>query len=479
MNKHTSPVKKIVHCKNLNKEVHDFHMDLNREIYEIPYILSLKGRIIRGKKKINKIALLFGSKEVAQAEFGLRCPDIKNVLGRKLSKPASLIISIKVFSRKAANRLGIKFIKESSLFKYITHSKYYDSGFSIKCNLLGYPCSCNFSLVAYTTTGGQIDLCKIYINRSKLKVSFRKNSPKFQPLMVTSVGRSGSTWLMHLLLQHPNILIIPKYTYEVVLARKVFEKALGMVLFQDYGRSQLETFLSDNLPSINTAEIKRLVKSSSHRSISQLVNIEVNTTFENAMKEVELFYDYISRDHNNKKIITDKIDGPIYFAEKNLGPEELFWEIYSGAKEIFLVRDFRDMICSSLAFGKRKGFGRTQVRTDREYCYHRASIARPWILEPYKRRSSSAHLVRYEELILSPQKSLKDIFNYLELESNEEVIENMLKEARESSKSFQSHISAKSVNSSIGRWKSDMSKSLQKATIEAFGEFFETFGYEV
>src|SRR5205823_11524114 len=49
-----------------------------------------------------------------------------------------------------------------------------------------------------------------------------------------------------------------------------------------------------------------------------------------------------------------------YFSEK-FRPGELtlamLWEIYPKAKEIFLVRDFRDMLISMLAYSAKRGYG--------------------------------------------------------------------------------------------------------------------------
>ena len=49
----------------------------------------------------------------------------------------------------------------------------------------------------------------------------------------------------------------------------------------------------------------------------------------------------------------------VYFAEKHF-PDvypRLLRELYPGARELFLVRDFRDMIASMLAYNARKEFG--------------------------------------------------------------------------------------------------------------------------
>ena len=72
--------------------------------------------------------------------------------------------------------------------------------------------------------------------------------------------------------------------------------------------------------------------------------------------------------------IADLFDRPdaTYFTEK-FQPDavpELVWELYPNAREIVLVRDFRDMLCSMLAFNAKRGiqgFGRQRADSDSEF----------------------------------------------------------------------------------------------------------------
>ena len=84
----------------------------------------------------------------------------------------------------------------------------------------------------------------------------------------------------------------------------------------------------------------------------------------------------------------------------------LMWELYPSAKEIFLVRDFRDMACSILAFDRKRGFagfGRPDGAATRSTC---AMELREMALDLRKQlghdRRDRAHLVRYEDLVLRP-----------------------------------------------------------------------------
>ena len=88
----------------------------------------------------------------------------------------------------------------------------------------------------------------------------------------------------------------------------------------------------------------------------------------------------------------------------------LMRELYPHAKEIFLVRDFRDMVLSILAFDRKRGFpgfGRPEGTTDEQYV--RDGAARDGAqtcARAGSRARDGSHLVRYEDLVLRPLETL-------------------------------------------------------------------------
>lgn len=237
------------------------------------------------------------------------------------------------------------------------------------------------------------------------------------PLAMTSVGRSGSTWAAHVVSRHPQITAIEKYPYEDIRGREAILR-----FAEDGDRDALRTAITDIYPG-------------EHR----------------------------------------------YFLEKNLVPFPLLGELWPGAAEVFLVRDFRDMIASSLAFNQKRGydaFGRDQVGSDLEFVHHRAKMSRPWVLEPWRERGSKAQLLRYEDLILKPEETLARIFAGLGLDADDATVADVLARSHADQERLQGHQTTKDPAASIGRWRSDLSPELRDAANEAFAEFLETFGYE-
>jgi hypothetical protein len=171
-----------------------------------------------------------------------------------------------------------------------------------------------------------------------------------------------------------------------------------------------------------------------------------------------------------------------YFAEKH-SPNEvpmILSELYPAAREVFLVRDFRDMIASMLAANERRGnvrFGRTASDTDEQFVrrFRRfaANLAASW-----KRRSARAHLVRYEDLLSRPQETVDALVEYLGLEATDDVLAQMTESLGRREEALEGHITSASPEASIGRWRRDLAPELKKVTEEVFGAALELFGYE-
>ena len=173
---------------------------------------------------------------------------------------------------------------------------------------------------------------------------------------------------------------------------------------------------------------------------------------------------------------------PRYFAEKHI-PDEvpgIFWELYPKTREIFLVRDFRDMLCSIRAFNAKRGtlgFNRDQVRSEEEYVARLGREAQQ-LLSGWKTRKERAHLVRYEELILRPTETIEQILTYLGLEGGRSAAEDLLQRALIDTPELKGHRTSESAAASIGRWRHDLEASSRRQCAVVFGEALGEFGYE-
>jgi len=174
---------------------------------------------------------------------------------------------------------------------------------------------------------------------------------------------------------------------------------------------------------------------------------------------------------------------PAYFAEKHQPDRSpgLLRELYPAAREVLLIRDFRDMVCSIQAFNARRGtsdFGRALVKSEEEYLslvgQRARDLARHW-----KSRTDRAHLLRYEDLIARPTDAIGALLDFLELERTLETIAKMIHDASSDANEFQRHGTSVDPASSVGRWKVDLDAPMKEAVEREFAEVLGAFGYVV
>jgi hypothetical protein len=315
----------------------------------------------------------------------------------------------------------------------------------------------------------RVAIAKIRGKRSPLHSEFH---PRLHPLMVTTLGRTGSTWLMRLLTFHPQIVAFRPFQYEPRVATYWIDVLRMLSEPASYVQQIVPTSdLSDRWwLGGNTAS--RIKDPGAHEwmaadNIEQLAAV--------CQSRVEAFYEEVAR--------LGGYQSPRYFAEKYLPNRltpSLMWELYPQAREVFLVRDFRDMLASIIAFNKKRGFqgfGRERARTDAEYVLQlRTSVMS--LLKSWSGRADRAHLLRYEDLINHPISSLRGLLRYLDLDSGEATIESMLDAASDELPEMQKHRTSSDARKSMGRWREDLDGDLITNCQEAFGVALDRFGYD-
>jgi hypothetical protein len=299
------------------------------------------------------------------------------------------------------------------------------------------------------------------------------DEPAVQPLLVTSLGRSGSSLTIELLAAHPQILTYPLWQGEVKAASYWAEVFATLGAPASYLQPVTSSFrgapwwlggnrLFDDRPS--EPEIERWLGGSQVEDIGRFCK-----------QRLDGFYAQVAALNGEQPFG--------YFAEK-CAPRlptygRILGEIYPGTREIFLVRDFRDMLCSVFAFNERLGyhfFGRDQVATDEEYVREFLGRFARLLLDAWNDRSGSAYLLRYEDLLLKPRQTLRSVLAYLDLDRGPDVLELLLDQPEDHARSFR-HGTSVSTRESIGRWRKDLEPSLRPVCQETFEEVLATFGY--
>jgi hypothetical protein len=295
-----------------------------------------------------------------------------------------------------------------------------------------------------------------------------------RPIVITTLGRTGSTWATALLGSHPRVVAFRPYTYEPRVATYWADVLAGLSEPRSYGQaisgevygwdwwtgegriSSLEEMISD-------PDIERFLGTR---------NIEALAAF--CRGRIAAFYEEVSRARN----VT-----PDYFVEKtspDSGAPMMLRHFYPGTREVFLVRDLRDVAASTLAYNAKRGitaFGRETVESDEDYIRGPLRRDAQDLLEAWRDRAEDAYLLRYETLIEQPHETLAGLFSYLAIESDEDTIAETLHRAHRPLAQKQ-HQTSDSARESIGRWKTDLPEHLQRACDEALGEMLVEFGYQ-
>jgi len=350
------------------------------------------------------------------------------------------------------------------------------SGFYDCLSALGLPP--RFELILQTThPDGHVSLLAVIHAERDLSAPTTATQELLQPILVTALARSGTTWLMHLLAAHPSIAIYPRYPYEMHAAGYWWH--LCRVLTQTtsfHGASHPDLFWFDleriGAPPFPTPEFR-----SEPGLQDWFTNNHLRDVIRYCQSMTERFYRRIA------DTWPDQTDPTClrYFAEKQVVPDYawLAWELYPDTREIFLARDFRDVFCSILAFNRKRGvvtFGRETVGSDEEYADWLArqveNLRRNWAA-----RSDRALLVRYEDLIRSPAAELRRILSYLKLDSGDAAVRAVLSRAGQADTHLKSHRTTDNPTESIGRWRRDLPPALQRVVNRAFAGALAAFGY--
>lgn len=172
--------------------------------------------------------------------------------------------------------------------------------------------------------------------------------------------------------------------------------------------------------------------------------------------------------------------GITHFAEKFVPDHQarLTAALFPDHREIVLVRDFRDMVASIIAFNRKRGyadFGAEQARDDADLADVLATSVSDLMRVADER--SDALVVRYEDLVQNERRVLMQILDHLGLDSSAGMVEQVSAAAHRALTAMAEHRSAPSVMESVGRWRTDLSSEVARACGDAFGAALSRFGY--
>jgi hypothetical protein len=145
-----------------------------------------------------------------------------------------------------------------------------------------------------------------------------------------------------------------------------------------------------------------------------------------------------------------------------------------------LVRDFRDVLCSTLAFSEKRGggrLGRQRVDTDLEFVGIMQERAER-LVAAWEESREHAHLVRYEDLITDPHPVVEALLAHLELDSSRALVDAMVASLSAETGLEERHRTTPDAVASIGRWREDLPPELREAALEALAPSLAAFEYD-
>jgi len=346
------------------------------------------------------------------------------------------------------------------------------AGFQTVVGTLGLPQEFEVTLELVGDHGERSSLTTITGRRRPLHSRF---SPRLQPVLVTTLGRTGSSWLQLVLAKHPQITGCRPFVHDARLTSywtEVLHTLAAPASYMQILRPELYPgawWTGEHRPGLLP------LRMAENQMAQWLGGESVETLAWFCQGRIEDFYREVAR--------IDGDDQTRFFVEKcfpgDLTPR-MVAELYPDGREILLVRDFRDMLCSILSFNAKRGivsFGREHHNSDEEFILSLGEDATR-MLHRWQERHQHAYLMRYEDLILEPESTLADAFSYVGVASDKETLGRTLASANaELPKAQRDHQTSENAAASIGRWQRELSPEHRALSEKAFGDVLRSFGY--
>jgi hypothetical protein len=345
------------------------------------------------------------------------------------------------------------------------------AGFELIVRTLELESSFAVEVVVLLTDGTCARIATVSGRRSRMALP---RSPRLNPVMLTTIGRSGSKWLALLLGCHPAVVAFEPQlfephvsTYWTTVFRTLTDPRSYMRQIHAERLEEPRWWLGDDAaPVLAPLELGMG---------SWLGTDAVHDLAAFCQQRTEAFYLELAQRVGKGEVR--------YFAEKFLLDRvllDLTLECFPGAREVILVRDFRDRLSSVFAWNKRHGdhgFGHDAQMSKRRYLTERVLVDARDLLERWQRESERAHLLRYEDLVLEPRATLAALFEYLDIDSDPATLGTVLEMAAKPGELSNSHRTVDDPLQTIGRWRRDLPPELAEEANEILAPVLGAFGY--
>ena len=343
-------------------------------------------------------------------------------------------------------------------------------GFNVDIGLVGFPENIDIRIRVVFEDDSFALIAKV--SGTYTSSPFIVGNNKITPILLNSMGRMGTTYMMKLLKSHPIIVTTDEYPYEDRPSQ--YWTHMFKVLSEpaNYDESvNTDQFFSTNYMVGNNPffSLNRDVSSWYDDVYLDIVGGFVNNSIN------EYYYEQASKQGK---------EGVGFFIEKMMSPNALFWDMYNkvhgDVKNIFLVRDIRDVFCSVQGFNKKRGYMSFGVRDSMNSEQYFQLLKKQYtaMYSRWENNEANSILVKYEDLIQDPHAALVKILDYLDVDADPAIIEDMVAEINKKNNNMKIHQTSSSPMNSIGRWKYDLDPDLAVKANETFKDVLTCFGYD-
>ncbi len=346
-------------------------------------------------------------------------------------------------------------------------------GFHGVVGALRLPPSFRLWLVARLEDGRRIGVAEIVGRRGSVEPGPGWAGPR-GAFVSSPSGRTGTTWIVQLLGQHPQVLAHPPFGVEPRPASYWIEAAMALTEPGSYKRMLRPNMDHDRwwLGEWPDADRGPIEDPLLRRYLGERRSREIAAW---AREQIIDFYRVVAEGQG-------KADAGVFVEKAPMGRLrlELLGDLLPGTKEIVLFRDPRDTLCSILAYSARNpraALVSTEPGTQEDYLAELAASFRGLLAE-CRERPEQTLVVRYEDLITDQLPTLRGILDHLEVESSDAIAAAMVDTAAGGSARLERHrTSGKVASESIGRWERDMDLGLRSRSTEIFRDILADLGY--